>query len=427
MAGKLRRKNMRSFKLDEISAVDKPAQEGALAVLMKRKTEPTLADRIVDSYLKSHAFAEPAHQRVSKGMTTEKAEGSWKAFAALETSLHSILGDNSLTDQDKLSMMKASTTEFLDFTKGTVPDIEDRLGKALGSTSGGDMNLRAIKKQMEQLGAQLDALSEEKANKATKRVRLSKEGEAGEDAAADRLRNLLGTKEANAEMGYEEEMPMEAEKADDEMEFFAEGEEEAEKSDSDEIDEGKVTTEGEEEEPIAAGAPTPIGGKRATKRVRLENDTIVVEGVTVTKARVGAGLFSVLKQQQERITQVEQIAKRERDRREQMEFAKLADEELAHLPGTTEQKASLLKTLSRGLNDEQQQLMSKILRAGDRGLASAFNTVGEGAVHKRSAATSFNKCVAEIKKRDNCSFQEASRKARAEHPEEFANYQNGGN
>ena len=491
-ASKPKRKVMRRFALDEISVVDKPAQEGAKVAIMKRKSdtrksEDLLVTSIVKSFLKKLQLVEPVHTQIAKSLKKNEAGQAWDNLAVLETSLNSIVADSALDDGEKVSMMKSSVGEFLEFSREDTPNVEAALRKILdpgvakseepgvkeaGSTEDTEMNLRQLQKQMTALSGKLDSLiAKQRVSKeadeqdeiddldlmvpTAKRKRVAKEGppaEIGamsdEDEAAARLRALLsGEKEAAGEYSVSGGRPSMddttgmgkddgAEKADDEGNPFAdeEMEPEAEKSDSDEQDDGLVTTEGEEEGPISSGSARPIGGKRAskgqqqmTKRVRLYDDnTIVVEGRTFHKAKVGSGLFAVLTQQQERLNRVEKQARSEREARELLEFSKVAEEQLPHLPGTPEQKASLLKSLAGSLDEDERLLISKMLRAGDGGLASAFRTVGTGGDGDKTvqkARGGFEKRVTAIKARDNCTRVEAMQKARREHPDEFAAYQ----
>lgn len=474
MSGKKpKRKVMRSFKLDEISAVDKPAQEGAKAVLMKRKQNSekksaavakSLGDRILDNYLATLQFSEPIYESISKGLADKAAAQACGGLAALETSLHSILGDSTLSNNKKLAMMKASVGEFLDYEKKEMPGVAGKLEKALSSEARskagssedeGDMNLRQLQKQMKDLNGKLEKvlakqrLENERVEKDDDEAgddtdMFGKDGASEEDEAAARLRALLsgGQKEAAGDYTVtpggsmhemdkgegDEEFLEEAEKAEDDF-SFEDGE--AEKADSDEIDDGKVTTTGEEEDPIAAGSARPIGGgagggkRSTTKRVRLhDDDTISVEGRTFKKAKVGSTLFAVLKQQQDRLAKVEKQALEDREARELMEFSKVAEAELAHLPGTVEQKATLLKTLAGSLSQSERQLISKMLRAGEGAVVSAFRTVGTGQGGDVSKARGgFEKRISEVRARDNCSRTEAMQKARREYPDEYAVYQ----
>src|SRR3990172_3162074 len=124
---------------------------------MKRKSDDTLALKIVKSYLAKLQLPEPVYDGIAKGLNDKEASQAWDNLAVLETSLHSIVGDSSLSDNDKISMMKSSVGEFLDYSRNETPNLETSLAKALGSGSvgpkkaqsseDGDMNLRQLQKQ----------------------------------------------------------------------------------------------------------------------------------------------------------------------------------------------------------------------------------------------------------------------------------------
>lgn len=424
---KSKRRNMKSFKLEEISVVDKPAQEGAKMALMKRDGGEDLGTRIIKQYLDKGKIAESALASITKSAGTAKALACGPALVAVETSLRSVVGDHSLNDRQKVEVMKSSVNDFLTFTKQKLPDIETHLLKAV-STEEPEMNLRTLQKQMNALSGKLDSLLAS----VEKGAAVRKEG--GEAEAAARLREALGG--AAEKAGEGEMLPFmeEAEKAEDEYEFPAEEEtekageddeyfvdEETEKAEDSENE--KPTSEGEEEDIISAGSPSPIGGKRATKRNDAQDDAFIkVDGHTIRKSEVGGGLFGVLKAQQDRVDRLAKQAAEERDLRELVEYAKVAEDELAHLPGTVEEKAVILKQLGTALNAKERALVSRMLKAGNAGISTAFQSVGHRTT-KAAAAGSFTKRVNEIRARDNCSHTDAMRKARMEHPDEFDAYQ----
>lgn len=416
-----RRRKMKRFRLDEISAVDKPAQEGALATLMKRKRErlgvakadSALVTQIVDHYLAngSDGFAAYSHASIAKQMDAAKAEPCWPYFEALQTSLQSIVRDDSLSDNDRVRLMKSSASDFVEAAQKELPGFESYLRKGLNE---GSMNLTQLRKQMADLSRKVDSLVPKLDAVVKQRTRKADEempDEGDEEAAAERLRNLLGTSKNTGE--YDDFM---AEKAEEE-EFFED--EETEKGEDPEM--CKPTSEGEEEEPISAGSPTPIGGKRADKRLVIGADSIMVGSRTITKSAIGADLFAVLKAQQDEVEILRKRADNERERREIVEFTKTAENNLAHLPGTSMQKAKILKSLGSSLSEEERRVLSKMLIAGDAAMSSAFSKVGHRG--DKAAGGDFNKRVSEIRARDNCSRTEALQKARKEHPEDFAAYQ----
>jgi hypothetical protein len=425
---KSKRRNMKSFKLEEISVVDKPAQEGAKMAIMKRKDD-ALSTRILKHYLDSENFAADVASSVIKSAGVKKAGECLPGIAAVTTSLQSVLRDHSLSDVKKVDMMKSSVEDFVTFTKERLPDAESHLLKAV-STGDQEMNLRQLQKQMTALSNKLDSAL----------TRIEKSAKDDETKTSARLREALEKNEVDKaedeEMPpfmaetekAEEEMPpfMETEKAEDDEEYEYPVDEDTEKSDDPENE--KPTSEGEEEEPIAAGSARPIGGgaggkRAAKKRNAAEDDVLQIGKHTIRKSAVGGDLFEIIKAQQDAVDRLAKQAQDERDLREVVEFAKVAEDELSHLPGKVEEKAMLLKRLSDVLERDDRAVLSRMLKAGNAGVGAAFNTIGHKVNKAAAASTDFTKRANEIRARDNCSRTEAMRKARLEHPEAFAAYQ----
>ena len=506
---------MVSFKIEELSAVDKPAQEGAVAVIMKRddkskKRRAALVDKICKAHAKAYggepvsvpppmypqsggynspgakAFDDLLQRNVDDQALQHLIQECWPLFTALDTSLRSIIADANLSDDEKVKMMRTSADQFIETVKEKLPNIEGYLEESAlyGDTEKrtSKMNLRQLKKEMDSLGNKLDVVvtklkarqkradddddlekvdddDDDDIIKSRRRVAKEEDDDDDEEAASERLSELFGSKGKSrkaddmeeAMMGKEDEE--EEDDEDDDYEMGKEGEEEVvevgekrkakgrykgEGEDEDfemgrrrkaEGDPGEATTEGEEEDAIAAGDTRPIGGgkKRASKRVRIRDETIKVGKRTVFKSAVGEDMFAILKAQNAEMERLEKMAQDERDARELLELSKTAESEIPSLPGTTDQKARLLKSLS-SLDDDDRRLLTKMLRAGDRSLSAAFRTVGHGGsrqalIEKGSARTSFNKRVSEIKARDACTGTEAMQKARKEYPEEYEDFQ----
>lgn len=445
---KSKRRIMRHFKLAEISAVDKPAQEGATATLMKRKDAetPTVEGLLIKCFLHDGAVET---KTLAKSVSSVASSGLEPYFKALNTSLHSIVADGTLSDVYKLEMMKSSASEFLKYAKQKVPDIEKYLKESLEEGQE-DMNLRQLQKQMNQLGAKLDTIAKMAVQKQGTMGAAGAGGATQDDAAAERLRAMLSGTGGSAP----------AEKADEENEFE---DDEMDKNalmgypdetmkpgstmKADDTEPGAVTTEGEEEDVISSGSSEAIGegdggadpevstdetekrqtvGKRALgkrARVRLTDDTVNINGEVFSKRQVGNNLFTVLKSQQDRIDELAKSAQEEKDLRELLEFAKVAEDNLQHLPGTIEQKAGLLKSLNKSLDNDERALISKMLHAGNGGVGAAFKTLGSRGDEVKKAAGNFTKRIDEIRGRDSCTRTEAMQKARKEFPDEFAAYQ----
>lgn len=471
-----RKRRMKAFKIDEISMVDKPAQAGAVATMMKRDDS---VDRFIEGILVSPDLA----NAIAKVDSSEADKGKIY-LKALDTSLRSILGDTNLRDEDRLVMLRKSASDFLQVAKDELPGIEGYIRKSLGSRSD-EMNLGQLKKKMDQLNTKFDRVlkrreqdddefekgdddefekGEDEGDEdgvlfKAKKPSQDSGGENGDDVAA-RLAQLFGRKHAakgptitiseddSSDTGDGTDVRQEV--TEDNQDQLDEGDDMGKAYGSDTggtgyemgsagtkgkrkkpkttVREGFITTQGEEEDKIAAGSTTPIGGHghdRMGKRTRLRDEILEIGDRTIAKSDVGDDLFEVLKAQAEETERVAKALDDERDLRELVEFAKVAEDQLSHLPGSVEEKARLLKNLSEYLDDDERKLLTKMLVSGDRSAGTAFRTFGHKIDKGLGSPASFQKRVAAIKSRDGCSNIEAMQKARREDPEAYDAYQAG--
>lgn len=164
--------------------------------------------------------------------------------------------------------------------------------------------------------------------------------------------------------------------------------------------------------------------KKESKK-SLDNDEVLeVAGRSIRKSIVGDDQFAVIKHQQEESVQLNKALTEERDRRVTVELTKKAETDLSHMPGTTEEKVAALKVLG-DMDAEARKALETMLAAGDKAVSAAFKTIGHGDGSKGDPdAAAFSKRISEVKKRDECTQNEALAKAREEFPEEFKAYQN---
>lgn len=469
----VKRKRMRSFRIEELSLVDKPAQEGALATIIKRDSRSTV-DAILKYYMgpvpvsgsipdnRAKGFAELLRANMHDRAQAELAQNCWPLFGALDTSLRSIVGDPNLEDEKKLELMRDSTNQFLTAIRAKLPSIDETIQESLDGvkhrSTAKMATIGQLQKQMGALGKKLDAVVTKLQRRDETDERRHRDDESffkggdDEEAAAARLQNLFGANKAGdeeEEFSEEEEIVIGTEgeeeeedddyqmKAGDDYEMMPPPRKNRQKAADTDEGEGLVTTEGEEEEPIAAGDTEPIGeGDKdtraavASKRVRMNKGTdesLMIGDQVIMKSRVGADMFSIIKAQQAQVKALEKVARQERDARELVEYGKVADDELSELPGTPERKARLLKRLSHSLDSGDRQLLTSMLRAGNRASQAAFKTYGHGggdSLQKARGGSNFEKRVADIRSRDGGTRVQAMQKARVEYPDEFEAYQN---
>lgn len=110
---------------------------------------------------------------------------------------------------------------------------------------------------------------------------------------------------------------------------------------------------------------------------KSKDESLVVEGETILKSKVGESVFKQLKNMQAEINkskEAEKVAKAK----------SIADETLKHLPGEVSEKTAVVLAL-QSLPTEQYEAAMKMLKVGDSSLESRFEPVAP--VHKKAGKT----------------------------------------
>ena len=110
---------------------------------------------------------------------------------------------------------------------------------------------------------------------------------------------------------------------------------------------------------------------------KSQDETLEVNGQTISKADVGAGTFDILKSQQEDIAKNALASKAIQDQLELVTFVKRAETELPHSVGTAEEKGELLKALS-GQSETVRKTFDALMKSAEALAAGAFTTAGGG-------------------------------------------------
>jgi len=176
-------------------------------------------------------------------------------------------------------------------------------------------------------------------------------------------------------------------------------------------------------------AKASFGKLSATERKAVivkaaeKDETIEIDGRTISKSKVGDDNFAVFKALQAETEKNRKEAADERARREMAEFSKRAEDELKDLPGETLAKAKVLKAMS-GMEDADREVLETMLKSGSKAIKMAFEKLGHAARKDVNGdPMAFEKRVSEIASRDKIGKSEAMAVARREYPEEFAAYQ----
>jgi len=174
---------------------------------------------------------------------------------------------------------------------------------------------------------------------------------------------------------------------------------------------------------VAFGKLSATERKAVIVKAAEKDETIEIDGRTISKSKVGDDNFAVFKALQAETEKNRKEAADERARREMAEFSKRAEDELKELPGEAVAKAKVLKAMS-GMDEADREVLETMLKAGSKAMKMAFEKLGHAARKDANGdPMAFEKRVSEIASRDKIGKSEAMAVARREYPEEFAAYQ----
>lgn len=169
-------------------------------------------------------------------------------------------------------------------------------------------------------------------------------------------------------------------------------------------------------------AMSPEARDRYIAEKRSNDEVITIDGQEVRKSAVGALQFNLMKSQAARVEALEKSSKDAIEKAESAELAKRADEEFSHLPGTTDEKVSVLRAIGKS-DKKVQETFATMMKAGDKAVMGAFEKLGHRGGSPSVDKGAFEKRVAEVRARDGSSRMDAMEKARKEFPVEFEAYQ----
>lgn len=333
------RKIIKELHLDEVSFVDKPAQEPALAAIMKAEGV-SVGDMV--SWNSSGGMARGKVERVVREGSINVPDSDFTISAEDDNpaALIRIYRDGKPTDTlvgHKVSTLRKSL-EDTEIEKAILETIEE----VQASKSAGD-HLSVEEKSMTDK-------TEKVAELETKLADLQKSLEAAEAARAEAE---VIAKMSDAEKAYMDGM------SDDEKTKFR-----------------KMTAEDR---------------AKAMKVAKAADESVTVEGETIYKSAVGADTFAVYK----RLEKIEKQAAADREAAELSRLEKRAGDEFANV-GPANEVAALLKAAA-GMSQEVRERFEATLKAANE----AFETLGKarGTSHAGNPGESkLEKRAAEIRK-----------------------------
>lgn len=322
--------------------MDRPAQEGAVAPIMKRRDDSPIL-KYCDDEREAKAFSELLESAEKERRHWAANDKIWPLISAVTDSIRSIIGDGEIDWAAKQSMLRNSVEEFLAAIREKAPEVEAELNKYLCE---GVQEMTDIAKKLEQAEA---ALEKAKADLAT--------------VTAERDAAL-----AKAKTAEDDKSKMEEEMAD--------------------------------------------------MKKRGDDEILKVGDTEIRKSEVGEAQFKIFKAQDDQI-------RKQREEIAMADFRKRADDSFGHLPGTTEERASVLKAMG-SMDEATRKSLDTILTAAEKMAATGFTEVGHQSVEVKAnlqkAKGDFEAEVQKIAQRDNIAIHLATQKARAEHPGLWKSY-----
>ncbi len=341
---KPRRRIMRALKINEISAVDVPAQEGAVAVIMKRRGEPLAPDPQTEEL------------DVEKGAAlTTAADGHAHLLALIGHG-----GDP----------INSGMTSWVDeHSHPWIRNEADEVVIGMASRPDGEAHEHGIGEMSKDVGTQEDPMADK--DKTPEELH----------ASVDDLTKKLARADAIAALDDVERMHFVGLKdAAVEDEFLA-------KSHDERV---KVATDAVEKKAKDATDSDPV--EYTTK-----------DGVEMRKS-AGSGFIAMAKSNDALRDQVAKLVDGSAD----ATFQKRAEIELAHLPGDVASRAAMLKAVEGIEDETQRATALGALKAQNESMEMAFKTYGHlGEVEPGSAGDELDKLAKAAQKEDSITYEAA--------------------
>lgn len=324
---------MTKFKIHELSGVDRPAQAGARAVIMKRDGEMA-----IDPIIKREFSDDKRKELAESGAALPDGSFPIETKGDLENAVQAF---GRAKDKPKAKAHIISRAKTLGAT-GSLPDgwVSD-----------------AVKDDGESGGVEMSA----ELKKAYGLPATATDGELITAMAKAQKESMEETEKAKKEAADAKEK---ADKATRKASM---------------TDEEKDHTSGMSDADSDAFMQKPEADrKNAIAAAKKGDESFVSKGVTIRKSVVGEGVFQLLKSQAEDISALAAgIAKANGDA-ETAKFAKMAVTEYAHIAGTPEERALVLKNIHAITDDKAREAALSVLKAAEGAGKFAFSRVGTG-------------------------------------------------
>jgi hypothetical protein len=405
---------MESLRIDEISGVDRPAQEGARALLIKRaESEEDAFEKMLKSaglYLTSD---EKGHSHLvditDEGGTTSHNKASGAEFGHSHPWVKKNDGSIQIGMADGHGhdlMEKRFEPEEDEYSKRNfTPEQRRQLakeGKAMPDGSYPIINVADLRNAIQAFGRAKNKGPVAQHIKRRARA-LGAESELPKEGALA-LKSLdNGLQKEQVPMAKENEKTVEAveKQLQDVQNELAISKAYGSLTDAEKAHYGKLDSEGQ-----TAFLDMDADGRKAElKKSEGENPVIYTSDDGEEFRKMDDPRLVKMAQKADREAR---IAKEEREKREDADLAKRADEELSNLPGEPEVKKFLLKAVD-GIEDlKVREGVQALLKAGNENLSKAFTRIGEqGEPESTSLEAEYNKLAEEYAEKNEVSLVKA--------------------
>lgn len=195
----------------------------------------------------------------------------------------------------------------------------------------------------------------------------------------------------------------------------------AEEPDFDEDDDAN----GKDKKPMKKEEEKVIEKAKDKDIEKVAEETVVFKGQTIKKSVVGVEQFGIFKSMADELTKASTDIAKANDDALMARLEKRAGDEFSHVPGSVQERASMLKALG-AMDEPLRKTFEAVFASAEKLAKTAFDTVGSGGGDSENIKKSkqdFDGKVNEIVKRDGVKRAEALTKARQEFPDLFKAYQ----
>lgn len=310
---------LKDFELVEISGVDRPAQPTATVGIIKRRPDP-IADDAVVSIVKAYC-TKNLHQAKTFTATLRANKINdelWPMTHALTDSIRSIVEDETLPEAQMMQAVGASISAFSMRLLSELAVIDNPLVKfieavATGNTIEPNNEDKIMPTELEKLTAEVVGLKKD-------------------------LSNAL----------------IVAKLSDDEKAFMSDLDDDAKK---------------------AFTGLTGDERKAKMDLAKVDDETMVVAGETISKLAVGAPMFAVIKAQQADLEKQRADTKKAQDTAEMAVLTKRVGDDFSHLSGTPAELAEVLKAFG-GMPEAVRKTAEAVFASAEKMASKGFVTSG---------------------------------------------------